>query len=95
MAGDTQVPSGIDPSVATAARIYDYLLGGHENFAADRIAALKVIEAAPEAPVLAKETASSSAAPSSSWLVRPELISSWTWEPACPRAGTSTRSPSK
>jgi hypothetical protein len=31
------------------------MLGGHENFAADRIAALKVIEAAPEAPVLAKE----------------------------------------
>jgi hypothetical protein len=51
----TQVPSGIDPRVATAARIYDCLLGGHDNFAADRIAALKVIEAAPEAPILAKE----------------------------------------
>jgi hypothetical protein len=35
--------------------MYDYMLGGHENFAADRIAALKVIEAAPEAPALAKE----------------------------------------
>ncbi|HCU95797.1 MAG TPA: hypothetical protein DHU96_25015, partial [Actinobacteria bacterium] len=35
--------------------MYDYFLGGHENFAADRIAALKVIEAAPEAPILAKE----------------------------------------
>ena len=52
MAGDTPAPSGIDPSVATAARMYDYYLGGHENFAADRIAALKVIEAAPEAPGL-------------------------------------------
>lgn len=55
MTGDSQVPSGIDPSIATAARIYDYFLGGHENFAADRIAALKVMEAAPEAPILAKE----------------------------------------
>jgi S-adenosyl methyltransferase len=55
VAGDTPAPSGIDPSVATAARMYDYYLGGHENFAADRIAALKVIEAAPEAPILAKE----------------------------------------
>ena len=55
MPGDTQAPSGIDPSVATAARMYDYLLGGHENFAADRIAALKVIEAAPEVPVIARE----------------------------------------
>ena len=55
MPDDTQIPSGINPRVATAARMYDYFLGGHENFAADRIAALKVIEAAPEAPILAKE----------------------------------------
>jgi len=48
-------PPGIDASVATAARMYDYFLGGHENFAADRIAALKVIDAAPEVPVLARE----------------------------------------
>ena len=32
--------------------MYDYYLGGHETFAADRIAALKVIDAAPEAPGL-------------------------------------------
>jgi hypothetical protein len=50
-----QPPPGIDASVATAARMYDYYLGGHDNFAADRIAALKVIEAAPEVPVLARE----------------------------------------
>ena len=55
MAGGNQIPSGIDPRVATAARMYDYFLGGHENFAADRIAALKVIEAAPEVPVIARE----------------------------------------
>lgn len=50
-----QAPSRIDASVATAARMYDYYLGGHDNFAADRIAALKVIEAAPEVPLMAKE----------------------------------------
>jgi len=55
VAGDTQAPPGIDPSVATAARMYDYFLGGHDNFAADRIAALKVIDAAPEVRVIAKE----------------------------------------
>ena len=55
MAGETQAPSGIDPRVATAARMYDYFLGGHDNFAADRIAALKVIDAAPEVPAIAKE----------------------------------------
>jgi len=53
--GDTQAPSDINPSVATAARMYDYFLGGHDNFAADRIAALKVIDAAPEIPELARE----------------------------------------
>lgn len=47
-------PPGIDPAVATAARIYDYYLSGHENFAADRITTLKVIEAAP-VPLLARE----------------------------------------
>src|SRR6266496_2737220 len=52
---DSQAPPGIDASVATAARMYDYWLGGHDNFAADRIAALKVADAAPEVPVLARE----------------------------------------
>ena len=37
------------------ARIYDFWLGGHDHFAADRIAALKVAEAAPETPLLAIE----------------------------------------
>jgi S-adenosyl methyltransferase len=37
MAGDTPAPPfGINPDVATAARMYDYFLGGHDNFAADR-----------------------------------------------------------
>ena len=53
-AADRQPPPGIDASVATAARIYDYWLGGHDNFAADRIAALKVSERSPEAPLVAR-----------------------------------------
>jgi O-methyltransferase involved in polyketide biosynthesis len=40
-------PPGIDATVPTAARMYDYWLGGHDNFAADRIAALKVAERTP------------------------------------------------
>jgi hypothetical protein len=47
-------PSGIDATVPTAARMYDYWLGGHDNFAADRIAALKVAETSPEVPLVAK-----------------------------------------
>jgi O-methyltransferase involved in polyketide biosynthesis len=38
---------GLDTSVAHPARIWDYLLGGKDNFAADRAAANHVIEATP------------------------------------------------
>ena len=53
-AADRQPPPGIDASVATAARMYDYWLGGHDNFAADRIAALKISDRSPEAPFVAQ-----------------------------------------
>jgi hypothetical protein len=49
-----QPPGGIDASIATAARMYDYWLGGHDNFAADRIAALKVADRVPEVPLVAR-----------------------------------------
>ena len=47
--------SGIDTTQPTTARIYDFWLGGHNHFAADRAAALRVSEIAPEAPRLAAE----------------------------------------
>jgi len=37
----------IDTSVASVARIYDYLLGGTANFAADRAAAQRAYAARP------------------------------------------------
>jgi O-methyltransferase involved in polyketide biosynthesis len=42
-------PQGIDPNVPSPARIYDYLLGGKDNFAVDRAAAEKILEHAPNA----------------------------------------------
>jgi O-methyltransferase involved in polyketide biosynthesis len=50
----SQPPAGIDATVPTAARMYDYWLGGHDNFAADRIAALKITERAPGTPAAAR-----------------------------------------
>ncbi|MEW9553066.1 SAM-dependent methyltransferase [Nonomuraea sp. NPDC050783] len=38
------VPAGINPNVPSVARMYDYYLGGRDNFAADREAAEKMIE---------------------------------------------------
>jgi hypothetical protein len=55
VSADDVVPPGIDASVATSARIYDYWLGGRNNFAADRIAAQKVLEFWPAGPLVARE----------------------------------------
>ena len=55
MVGGTTAPFGIDTTVPSTARMYDWWLGGHDNFAADRAAALAVSEAAPEAPLMAVE----------------------------------------
>ena len=44
-----------DPSVPSIARVYDFFLGGKDNFAADRALAEKQIAFAPLIPVLARE----------------------------------------
>src|SRR6266705_1751725 len=43
----TEGIAGLDTSVAHPARVYDYWLGGTDNFAADREAAERVLAAAP------------------------------------------------
>jgi S-adenosyl methyltransferase len=42
-------PTSYDTGIAHPARVYDYLLGGKENYAADRAAAQEIIAASPEA----------------------------------------------
>jgi hypothetical protein len=48
MAEGQQVPPGVDPDQPSAARVYDYLLGGQSNFAADRSAGDLMKSMAPE-----------------------------------------------
>jgi hypothetical protein len=55
VAGGTTAPLGIDTTVPTPARMYDFWLGGHDNFAVDRAAALAVSEAIPEIKLMALE----------------------------------------
>ena len=43
-----EVPLSIDTSVAHVARVYDYWLGGKDNFAADRVAGEQAIRAYPD-----------------------------------------------
>ena len=40
----------VDPFVASSARMYDYYLGGKDNFAADRAAAARVVAIDPDIP---------------------------------------------
>jgi S-adenosyl methyltransferase len=48
MAADPNAPPGVDPSVPSPARIYDYMLGGRYNFRADREVADRAMAAVPE-----------------------------------------------
>jgi S-adenosyl methyltransferase len=48
-------PTGLDTSVPNVARIYDYWLGGRENFHADRAAAEALIKLVPEAQYVARD----------------------------------------
>ncbi|MFI6322732.1 SAM-dependent methyltransferase [Nonomuraea sp. NPDC050556] len=41
---EERAPAGIDPTVPSAARIYDYWLGGKDNFESDRQAAEAILE---------------------------------------------------
>lgn len=47
MTNPSRVPKSINPHIPNAARMYDYYLGGKDNFAADREAARKIMALAP------------------------------------------------
>ncbi|MFC6085977.1 SAM-dependent methyltransferase [Sphaerisporangium aureirubrum] len=46
---------GFDPTVPNDARIFDYYMGGKDNFAADRKAARHMLDVAPELPLMCRE----------------------------------------
>jgi S-adenosyl methyltransferase len=54
MAGHAGMAEGTDPTQPSAARIYDYLLGGKDNYAVDRAAADRVLAVAPDQRSLAR-----------------------------------------
>jgi hypothetical protein len=47
---DTGLPDGVEPERPSAARVYDYYLGGSHNFAVDRAMAEQAIRILPELP---------------------------------------------
>jgi SAM-dependent methyltransferase len=54
-AREPRVPEGIDVTIPSVARMYDYLLGGKDNFAADREAAAKLLAIVPDAQKIARD----------------------------------------
>ena len=48
-------PQTFDPNVPNVARIYDFLLGGKDNYAADRDAAQRLLDAVPGAAAAARD----------------------------------------
>jgi O-methyltransferase involved in polyketide biosynthesis len=55
MAQGHGAPAGVDLSVPSVARMYDYYLGGKDNFGVDRQAADNVIAALPDMPMMVRE----------------------------------------
>ncbi|GLW11087.1 hypothetical protein Misp01_62150 [Microtetraspora sp. NBRC 13810] len=48
-------PTGIDPTIPSVARMYDYYLGGKDNFASDRAAAEEFMKVVPTIREIARE----------------------------------------
>ncbi|MGA2826297.1 MAG: SAM-dependent methyltransferase [Streptosporangiaceae bacterium] len=55
MSGSDDTPQEVDFSKPNVARIYDYYLGGKDNYPADRDAGRLVLGAAPDVPLAALE----------------------------------------
>ncbi|WP_101784566.1 SAM-dependent methyltransferase [Nonomuraea indica] len=49
-----RVPPGVNPTVPSSARVYDYLLGGKDNLAVDRAVADRLLAVAPDTRLVAR-----------------------------------------
>jgi SAM-dependent methyltransferase len=55
LAANEWAPKGVDVTTPSVARLYDYYLGGKDNYAVDRAAAEKILTVAPELRLAARE----------------------------------------
>lgn len=55
MADQRPAPRGVDVTIPNVARMYDYYLGGKDNYEADRLTAADVIAAFPDVRMAARE----------------------------------------
>ena len=80
-----------DTTVAHPARVWDYLLGGKDNFAADRTAGEQVLRIMPEMGLVARSGREFLARAVHYLAARRASGSSWTSAPGCPPRTTRTR----
>lgn len=52
MTADRWAPDDVSQDRPSVARMYDYFLGGYHNFAIDRMAAERVVQISPDAPLI-------------------------------------------
>ena len=83
----------IDTAVSHSARVWNYWLGGKDNYEVDQMAGDKVRELYPDIVLSPALQGSSSSARSASLPARKESASSWTSARACRPLTTRTRSP--
>ena len=88
-------PATFDTSVAHVARVYNYWLGGKDNFAADRAAGEQAIKAFPNIVLSARANRAFLARAVRSWPEKWVSASSWISGPAFPRRTIPMRSPSR
>jgi hypothetical protein len=84
-------PPQIDTSVASIARIYDYWLGGKDNFKADREAAELMIQQYPDIVTGVRKNRAFLGRAVHYLAAEAASASSSTSAPACPAATTPTR----
>jgi hypothetical protein len=52
---EANAPAGVDPNQSSVARVYDYLLGGKDNYQVDRKVAEQITQVMPEVADVARE----------------------------------------
>lgn len=52
---DPVAPPAVDTTTASIARVYDYVLGGKDNYPPDRAAAGAMLEVVPDTPLMARD----------------------------------------
>jgi len=87
------LPPTVDVTRPSPARVWNYTIGGKDNFAVDREAAAAVHAAMPSLPVAARLSRRYQA-DAVRRLIKMGFASSWTSGRACPSPGRCTRSPS-